>query len=289
MSKFNHPQDLPFYCVVGQPIGHSLSPLIHQAFAKSLNVPLCYERIEVAPEQFEQDLRDFIAAGGKGMNVTVPLKEIAAKLAPELSPRAEFAGAANTIVVKSEKHYMADNTDGIGLVTDLISNLGRTLEGKRILLLGAGGAVRGALAPLIEHAPCSIVIANRTISKAEQLSQRFKSHASGHGVALSAVDFSAIPSASVRSNYQRHVFGIKRQTPCATVRNNRQRLRSPTTWFIADRGLLILRVGALQMVAVSSADGLGMLVEQAAEAFFIWHGKRPDTRSVMALLRDDPA
>jgi len=288
MSKFNHPHDLPFYCVVGQPIGHSLSPLIHQAFAKSLNVPLCYERIEVAPEQFEQDLRDFIAAGGKGMNVTVPLKEIAAKLAPELSPRAEFAGAANTIVVKSEKHYMADNTDGIGLVTDLISNLGRTLEGKRILLLGAGGAVRGALAPLIEHAPCSIVIANRTISKAEQLSQRFKSHASGHGVALSAVDFSAIPSAAFDLIINGTSLGLSGKLPVLpleTIGNDtftydmvysRSGSTDFTRWSLANG-------------AVSSADGLGMLVEQAAEAFFIWHGKRPDTRSVMALLRDDPA
>lgn len=284
MSKFNNPEALPYYCVIGQPIQHSLSPIIHQSFAQSLNIDLRYDRVEVSLAELETDLHAFAAMGGRGMNVTVPLKEAVAKLAVVSRPRAEMAGAANTLIFASDGTYVADNTDGLGLVRDLTSNLKVSLSGKRILILGAGGAVRGVMAPLIEQSPESIVIANRTLIRAEELVKRFTNYAAESKVTLSAVEFSDIPMPAFDLIINGTSLGLT-----GTLPPIREETIGKNT-FVYD--MVYSKLGTtdftrwgLQCGAMSAADGLGMLVEQAAEAFALWQGIRPDTAPVLRMIR----
>ena len=266
------------YAVFGQPIKHSKSPRIHQLFAEQTGQALVYKAEEVSANEFTATAKAFFAQGGKGLNCTVPLKELAWAWAARKTKRAELAKAVNTLAVQMDGSVMGDNTDGCGLVRDLLVNHGIALAGKRILLLGAGGASRGILLPLLEQLPACIVIANRTTDKAIALAAEFahKGEVSGCGF----TDLSSHTPFEVILN--------------ATSASLSGELPPLPTGLLAEQGVCydlaygneptaFVRWG-LEHGALKSLDGLGMLVEQAAEAFFIWHGVRPDTLPVIALL-----
>ena len=266
------------YAVFGQPIKHSKSPRIHQLFAEQTGQDLQYSAQEVVAEQFAETAKTFFAQGGKGLNCTVPLKELAWNFATLKTERAELAKAVNTLAAQSDGSVLGDNTDGCGLVTDLLVNHGISVSGKRILLLGAGGASRGVLLPLLEQCPACLVIANRTTAKAMDLAAEFahKGVISGCGFADLIDDeaFDVILNATSAS-----LTGqlpplpdtlLAKQSVCYDLAYGNE----PTAF---------VRWG-LEHQATKSLDGLGMLVEQAAEAFFIWRGVRPETASVIALL-----
>lgn len=284
MPSFSNPLGLPYYCVVGQPINHSLSPAIHQAFADSLDIELIYTRVEVGPGNLASALGEFYNCGGKGMNITVPLKEEAVGVATVLTERATLAGAANTIVVQGVGNYLADNTDGVGLVTDLTANLRASIASRDILILGAGGAVRGVIAPLLDCRPARIIIANRTLSKARVLVNRFESLAADKRVELDAISYQQLASARRDIVINGTSLGLTGKVP-------------PLPDGVVDKETLVYdmmydRSGATAFTrwarekGVQKAfDGLGMLVEQAAEAFYLWHGRRPQTQAVIASFR----
>jgi len=260
------------YAVFGHPIAHSKSPLIHAAFARQTAQDMTYEAILAPLDGFAASVAAFVAAGGRGANVTVPFKEEAYRLASRLTPRAEHAGAVNTLVFGSDG-ILGDNTDGAGLVADLTRNLQRTLNGRRILLLGAGGAARGVIEPLLDQQPAALVIANRTVSRAQELAEQF-----GRGVRASG--FEALDGA----------FDLVINATAASLAGELPPL-SPRI-FTADTLAYDMMYGRdtpflafARAQGAATADGLGMLVEQAAEAFHLWRGVRPDTAPVIASLR----
>ncbi|HYQ40055.1 MAG TPA: shikimate dehydrogenase [Pseudomonas sp.] len=265
------------YCVFGNPIGHSKSPLIHQMFAAQTGEALSYEALLAPLDGFAAFAREFFAAG-RGANVTVPFKEEAFRLADELSQRAARAGAVNTLKKLDDGRLLGDNTDGAGLVRDLTVNAGLQLAGQRILLLGAGGAVRGVLEPLLAERPAELVIANRTVSKAEELARLF---ADLGPVLACGFDWIDAPvdlivngtSASLAGELPPIAPSLIR--PGHTVCYDMMYAKEPTAFnrWAAGHG------------AARTLDGLGMLVEQAAEAFFVWRGVRPDSAPVLAELR----
>ena len=285
MFNFSNASQKPYYCVVGKPINHSLSPVIHHQFADSLGITLCYERVEVAPKTLSQAISEFARLGGLGMNITVPLKEEALEVATEVTERAALAGAANTIVVREPGSYLADNTDGCGLVTDLLSNLEVVLRNQRILIIGAGGAVRGVMQPLIECSPQTISIANRTLSKADNLVNRFANSAKQYAVSLSAC---GLGDALAESHFDVIInatsLGLEGKTP--PIPKEIFARSSFCYDMMYDKcGSTAFTKHSLESGAEHVADGLGMLVEQAAEAFRIWHGVSPDTKAVLRSLR----
>ena len=260
------------YAVFGHPIAHSKSPLIHAAFARQTGQDMTYEAILAPIDGFAESVAAFVATGGRGANVTVPFKEEAYRLASRLTPRAQRAGAVNTLTFDADG-ILGDNTDGAGLVADLTRNLKRTLAGKRILLLGAGGAARGVVEPLLEQNPSALVIANRTVSRAQELAELF-----GRGVRASS--FEALEGA----------FDLVVNATAASLAGElpplSPQLFTPETLaydMMYGRDTPFLAFARAQGAA--TADGLGMLVEQAAEAFHLWRGVRPDTAPVIASLR----
>ena len=262
------------YAVFGNPVSHSKSPLIHAEFARQTRQNLDYRAILAPIEDFAGEVEKFRRAGGQGANVTVPFKEAAYRLATQLTPRARDAGAVNTLKF-DRNEILGDNTDGAGLVRDLTGNLKQTLTGKRILLMGAGGAARGVTGPLLAENPAMLVLANRTPEKAEQLAAQF-----GH--ALKASSYAALAG-------QR--FDIVINATAASLKGELPPL--PEQLFNPDALAYDMMYGvetpfmawAGEHGAERVADGLGMLVEQAAESFFLWRGVRPDTAPVMRLLR----
>lgn len=266
------------YAVMGNPITHSKSPRIHALFAKQTRQRVVYTAIQVDPGGFKQAVGNFQASGGKGLNVTVPFKREAWELVNELSVRAQRAGAVNTIALRANGTLFGDNTDGVGLIRDLRDNSGATLSGKRVLILGAGGAVRGVLGPLLEEQPARLMIANRTADRATELALEFTAlgAVSGCGFdALRGMQFDVVingTSASLQGDLPPLPDDVL--TPgalCYDLMYGAQ----PTAFMR----------WAHQRGAVKVLDGLGMLVEQAAEAFFVWRGIRPDTVPVIAQLR----
>ncbi len=260
------------YAVFGHPIAHSKSPQIHAAFARQTGQDLTYEAILAPLEGFADSVAAFIADGGRGANVTVPFKEEAFRLVDRLSTRAQRAGAVNTLVFDADG-MLGDNTDGAGLVADLTRNLDCTLGGKRILLLGAGGAARGVIEPLLEQQPAALVLANRTVSRAQELAVLF-------GRGATACSFEA---ADTR-------FDLVINATAASLAGELPPL-SPSI-FDADTLAYDMMYGRdtpflafARQHGAATADGLGMLVEQAAEAFYVWRGVRPDTAPVIASLR----
>ncbi len=266
------------YAVIGNPIAHSKSPLIHAAFAEQTGEDLVYERILGDLDDFAGAVRRFLDAGGVGLNVTVPFKEAAWRLADERSPRAETALAVNTLIRLPDGRLRGDNTDGVGLVRDLSENHGCRLKGSSILLLGAGGASRGVLRPLLEAGPARLRIANRTAAKAITLAQEAATlgPVSGCGLeALAGEQFDLIingTSAGLQAEVPPLPAGILR----------------PGGWsydmMYGDQPTAFVRWG-LANGAAKALDGLGMLVEQAAESFFLWRGVRPRTAPVIQRLR----
>jgi shikimate dehydrogenase len=268
---------LPYFCVVGSPIAHSKSPAIHSAFASQCGFELIYEKVEVAPGRLRAAVAEFRAVGGRGLNVTLPLKEEACALADIRMPRAARAGAANTLWFDA-RGVVADNTDGLGLVRDLEINHGQLLRGKRILLIGAGGAARGVLPALLDADPACIIITNRTIDRASAL---MDSHlAPGRVQVLPWGGKTGQPCEIIINATSLSLHGeipllaasvVSAETLCYDMMYG----PSPTSfmnWAAA--------AGALRVV-----DGLGMLVEQAAAAFSIWNGLEPKTAPVIAMTR----
>ncbi len=266
------------YAVIGHPVAHSRSPAIHEAFAAATGQSLQYERLLAPLDGFVETVSAFAAAGGRGANVTVPFKEAAAAWATTLTPRAQSAGAVNTLIRQADG-WLGDNTDGVGLCRDLVDNAGWSLVGQRVLLLGAGGAARGVMAPLFEAGIQSLTLANRTLSRAQQLVDQAGFHA------LTAVDLAALRAPCDTP------FDLIINATSASLQGDVPLLH-PTVWH-AQTGLYdmmyghrtaFLDWGAAQGIA-HRRDGLGMLVEQAAESFWCWRGVRPDTKPVLAQLR----
>lgn len=265
------------YAVIGNPIEHSKSPLIHQAFARQTGEDLEYGRILGEPRRFDQTVAEFLAAGGKGLNITVPFKEDAWRLADEHSARAQTAGAVNTLILLPDGRLRGDNTDGVGLVRDLSSNHGCDLSGAEILLLGAGGATRGVLRPLLEAGPKRLVIANRTGSKAVALAADCADLGAITGCGL---DQLAGESFDIIINGT--AAGLAGEIPDIPGH-----ILRPGGWtydmMYGDKPTAFMRWGQ-EHGASHALGGLGMLVEQAAESFFLWRGVRPDTAAIIKLL-----
>lgn len=259
------------YAVFGNPIMHSKSPRIHAEFARLTGQDLIYEAILAPQDAFDSAVRAFRDAGGAGCNVTVPFKEQAYALADGRSERADAAGAVNTLVFENGL-MLGDNTDGVGLVNDLLKNLGFDPAGRRILLLGAGGAARGVGLPLMECQPDEMFIANRTAYKARELSARFDCYGGGYD-ALPGRQFDLVINATAASLSDE-------LPPLPTDLFARNALAYDMMY---GRDTPFLEFARRQGARVS--DGMGMLVEQAAEAFHVWRGVRPDTAPVIASLR----
>ncbi|WP_369600544.1 shikimate dehydrogenase [Hahella sp. SMD15-11] len=264
------------YAVIGHPVRHSKSPRIHQMFAEQTKQALTYTAIEAPLDGFAHTVRTFVENGGKGLNVTVPFKEEAFALAQQRTPLAERAGAVNTLYLEGEV-LCGTTTDGVGLVRDLTDNLGLTLQGKRILVLGAGGAVRGVLEPLLARQPAALVIANRTASRAETLAELFAPLGPVEACAPGALEgpFDLIINGTAAS-----LQGQVPDLPSGLVSEH-----THTYDMMYGRDLTPFSRWALAQGAAAAHDGLGMLVEQAAESFFIWRGVRPATAPVLAALR----
>ena len=270
------------YAVVGNPISHSKSPRIHSLFASETGEPVEYTAIQAPLDDFAGTVRQFFERGGKGLNVTVPFKEDAWKLADRRTERAENAGAANTLYLDDEGRLTADNTDGCGIVRDLVVNHGVVLGQARILVLGAGGAVRGVLGPILAEHPAAITIANRTVAKADALVKLFKPVAGE--TALSACGFE-----QPREPFDVIINGTSASLQGDLPPLSPEVLGEQTVVYDMMYSLQTTTFNqwALDLGATRVFDGLGMLVEQAAESFRIWRGKTPDTRPVIEELRND--
>ncbi len=267
------------YAVFGQPINHSKSPQIHTFFAQQTRQNLIYQAKEVGADIFTVSANEFFSKGGKGLNCTVPLKELAFQFADKLTPRAKFAKAVNTLVLQSDGSILGDNTDGCGLVRDLMINHQITLKEKRILILGAGGASRGIIDPIMQHSPEKIVIANRTVEKSIALAIEFQDLGMIKGCGFKDLvqqQFDLIlnaTSASLSNQLPPLVDNLLAENGCCY---DLAYANEPTAF---------VRWG-LENKALKSLDGLGMLIEQAAEAFYSWRGIRPNTENIINLFHE---
>jgi shikimate dehydrogenase len=266
------------YGVMGYPVSHSRSPVIHRLFALQTGENIQYELLQVTPDKLETAIRQFQRTNGRGLNITVPHKQEVVRLCDQLSEPARTAGAVNTLSFRGGEIH-GDNTDGIGLLRDLTLNLAFSIEGSSILVLGAGGATRGIVGPLLEMQPASLRIANRTIEKAKALAEHF-----GRSGPVSACRFNAVPVSEgydlVINATSAAVKGEAPPYPAAAV--------SPETLcYDLSYGLnpTPFSVWAREQGAERSVMGWGMLVEQAAESFFIWRGVRPDTTPVLKQMK----
>lgn len=269
------PGTMDRYVVIGNPVAHSRSPEIHARFARETGEVLAYERLLVEPGDFARAAGEFFAAGGLGANVTLPFKVDAFAFARERTARASQAGAVNTLAVRGGV-ILGDNTDGAGLVRDLVANLGLDLAGRRILLLGAGGAARGVVGPLLALAPALLVIANRTPDRARELARAFSAAGPVRPAGLDAMGAGydlVVNATSTSTRGEPLALPAGVLAPGATVYD--MAYGEPARAFLE---------GA-RAAGARTSDGLGMLVEQAAESFFLWRGKRPDTAGVIAALR----
>ena len=266
------------YAVMGNPIKHSKSPQIHTAFAAQTGQQLEYKAIYVELDGFAQAVSEFFSEKnqGKGLNITVPFKQKAWELADQLTERARRAGAVNTLWKDHQGQLWGDTTDGVGLVRDIIQNHNVTIQGKRVLVLGAGGAVRGVLQPLLEQQPQEIVIANRTVSRAEELTKLFGDlgQITASGFEQVAGSFDIIINGTAAS-LQGDIPPLPESVIMGTtVTYDMMYGKEPT----------VFNQWAQAKGAQKTLDGLGMLVEQAAESFSIWRQKRPATQEVIASL-----
>lgn len=261
------------YAVFGNPVGHSRSPMIHRAFARATGQDLTYDRIEPALDGFADSLAEFIAGGGRGCNVTAPFKLDAYACATDHRPGAEMAGASNCLRIEGDR-IVAENFDGVGLLNDIQRNLGVALAGSRVLLLGAGGATRGVLKPFLDAGPAAVTVANRTEAKARELAVAFAAHGPVAGCGYPGLGGLA--------------FDIVINGTSASLTGDRPPV--PDTVFapgalayemVYGKGMTPFLIQARACGAARLADGVGMLVEQAAEAFEWWRGVRPNTAPVI--------
>ncbi len=265
------------YGVVGHPVAHSWSPFIHGMFANATAQNMVYRLFDITPDDFRREALRLFASGLRGLNVTLPHKQAAAELVNELTPRAERAQAVNTIAYFDADSLLGDNTDGLGLTADLERNLGINLANKRVLILGAGGAVRGVLGPLLERELGELVIANRTPDRARNLATEFADlgQISGCGFAdLTGPPYDLIvnaTSAGLQGKMPDMPVGlVGEQTICYDMAYG--------------RGHTPFTLWAKSLHAARTTKGWGMLVEQAAESFLLWRGIRPDTQPVLQAL-----
>jgi shikimate dehydrogenase len=264
------------YAIVGHPVGHSWSPFIHGLFAKQTGQTMSYRLLDLPPERFRAGAVEFFTAGGKGLNVTVPHKQAAAELVNELSPLAERAQAVNTISMRGNA-LVGDNTDGVGLMRDLTENIRFRVAGRTVLIIGAGGATRGILEPLLAARPAAVLIANRTPARAEDLIGVFRELG-----AIRAVGLDFVPDTPFDLIVNATSAGLSGDTPALP----RETVSSATLCYDMSYGKAETPFTAWATAAGAgqAVKGWGMLVEQAAESFFIWRGVRPDTRPVLLAL-----
>jgi shikimate dehydrogenase len=275
-------EDTARYAVLGNPVAHSLSPWIHAEFARQLGSRIDYGRVLCPLDGFVPSLRRFAQGGGRGCNVTVPFKFEAFPLAQQSTGRARLAQAANVLVLDAQGHItLADNSDGIGLVRAIEGDAGTTLAGRRILLIGAGGAAAGVLGPLLQARPSALVLANRTEARAQALAQRHRPWAQEHGVRLEVATLSTpgqgydiVVNASASS-----LAGDEAPVPATVLRPDS--LAIDLMYGAAARGFTRWAEAA----GARATDGLGMLVEQAAEAYALWRGQHPQTAPVLQASR----
>lgn len=267
------------YGVVGHPIGHSLSPFIHGMFARETRQAMSYRLYDVTAADFSGFVAGFFDRGGRGLNITVPHKIVAVEAANELTPRAAHAAAVNTLAVRDDGTILGDNTDGVGLVRDLCDNLGLVVTNRRILIVGAGGATRGILAPLLGLAPTLVVIANRSPDRAAALAAAFSDLGATHGVGFE--DIVAEPFDLIINATSASLSGEMPPVPAAAVG------RATVCYDLAyGRAATAFVDWARAHGAAQALQGWGMLVEQAAEAFRLWRGIRPTTSTVLAALKE---
>ncbi len=262
------------YGVMGYPVTHSRSPVIHRLFALQTGQQMQYELLQVTPEKLETAVRQFQRTGGRGLNITVPHKRAALDLVDQLSERAATAGAVNTLAFRGSEIH-GDNTDGIGLLRDLNVNLGLPLQGANILILGAGGATRGIVGPLLEMQPQALRIANRTVDKAQIIADHFERYGP-----VSACGFDEVP---VSEPYDLVINATSAGLGGATPPYPEAAISDSTFCYDLSYGLnpTPFCTWARDQGAAKSVMGWGMLVEQAAESFEIWRGVRPDTAPVL--------
>ncbi len=266
------------YAVFGNPIKHSKSPLIHAAFARQCGQEMQYRAVRVDLDGFNEAADGFFGRGGCGLNVTVPFKEQAFAFCDQLTERAERAGAANTLRPADGGGIIGDNTDGIGLVRDMVANLGWTIQGRRVLVLGAGGAVRGILEPLLKERPTSLLVVNRTAERAASLAERFSDMGEVRGGGydlLGDEPFDLVINATSA--------GLNGEMP--ELPPNLLSERGCCYDLVYSAEPTAFMRWAAQHAAWAVSDGLGMLVEQAAQSFYIWRGERPETGPVISQVR----
>lgn len=270
--------DADRYAVVGYPVKHSHSPVIHRLFAEQTGENITYELLEASPQEFEVAVRGFKAAGGKGLNITVPHKERALKLAASASDAATRAQAANTLDFR-DRTIAAFNTDGSGFIRDLQTNLGVRLEGRKVLILGAGGAARGIISPLLDAGVAAVTVANRTPERAQQLKDRLSEYA--------VFDICAFSELDERSGYDIVVnatsAGVKSEAvPFPPSLFSPDTFCYDLSYSLRDTPFVLL---ARESGAGAAVQGWGMLIEQAADSFEIWRGVRPDTLPILEKMR----
>ena len=270
-------KSIDHYAVFGSPIKHSKSPRIHKLFAEQTQQALIYEAQEVNAEQFSSSVSSFFAHGGKGLNCTLPLKELAWAYADVKTERAELSKAVNTLALRSDGSILGDNTDGVGLLTDLMNNHQVSLKNRNVLILGAGGASRGIILPILEQKVASLVIANRTIDKAINLTNEFE-----HKGIVKSCDFDDLAHQQFDLIINATSSSLSNEIP-PLPENILSNTGVCYDLAYGNEPTAFVRWGQKNQ-ALKSLDGLGMLVEQAAEAFFIWRGVRPITRDVIRLL-----
>jgi shikimate dehydrogenase len=263
------------YVLFGHPVAHTRSPQIHALFSRQCRQALSYEAVDVMPDQFVDHARQFFADGGRGANITFPHKQAALALTTQLTPRAKLAGSINTLATLSSGGLLGDNTDGVGLVRDLVGHMGLELRGRRVLLLGAGGAARGVIAPLLELHPAALLLTNRTVPRLEQVLSVFDPLADSLGVSLGVGTdgpYDLIINATSASHAGElppmPAHAVHAGTVCYDMVYGHEGTAF-TRWAQA------AGAGRAEM-------GLGMLVEQAAEAFHLWRGVFPETAPVLA-------
>ena len=272
------------YAVLGNPVSHSKSPLIHSMFAQQTDQTMSYVTIPLEENEFEGFVRNFFAGGGGGLNVTVPFKGNAFALAASCSPRAELAQAVNTLFLDANGDICGDNTDGVGLVTDLKLNNKVAISGQRVLILGAGGAVRGIMAALVYEQASAITIVNRDVSKAEHLAEEMQSMAP-----IEAMSYARLQEVANNGRSYDLIINGTSSSLLGEMPKLDANLIAPGCCcydlMYSETDTPFVQWGKKEGASIS-IDGLGMLVEQAAEAFALWRGVRPNTASVMAHLRE---
>jgi shikimate dehydrogenase len=272
-------QTVDRYAVIGNPVAHSKSPLIQEAFARATGQRMHYERLLAPLDGFVATVRKFAEANGLGLNVTIPFKLQAFALARERSPRAQAAWACNTLAWRGD-HWFGDNTDGAGLVRDLTCNLGETIAGRKLLVLGAGGAARGIAGALLAERPLRLVIANRTHAKAIDLAAQFEC-----GGPITAEPLGSLSGQQFDIVVNATSLGLGTSVPAGLWPHHLFTAQALAYDLIyADQTTPFLHWARTEGAA-RTADGLGMLIEQAAESFYLWRGVHPDTDPVFRLLR----